>query len=136
MVFLKYAFHLKADLLVSLNASVELAGHYGDLSRVTLAHKLLIRLYRAKIAFESASSGSSIASLVPALMHASRPTIGVSIPPFEPISSSLSMHNTRILLCEASFEWLAILAPSGLLFSKSECGNLDVSTLQNCLQVN
>src|SRR5215203_6765642 len=62
------------------------------------------------MALESASSGSSSASLVPALMHASRPTIGVSMPPFEPMSSSLSMQSTKILLLVASLLALFTLA--------------------------
>src|SRR5215467_1046148 len=52
-----------------------------------------------KIALASGSSGSSIASLTPALIHGSLPTTGVSMPPLEPISSSRSTHKTRILLC-------------------------------------
>src|ERR1044071_6760150 len=73
------------------------------------------------MALESASSGSSIASRVAALMQESRPTIGVSIPPFVPMSSSLSIHRTRTRLCAASrtgvvaFEADVVLSRSGRL---------------------
>ena len=52
-------------------------------------------LMAEKIAFESASSGSSRASLCAASMQASRPTTGVAIPAFWPTSSSRSTHITR-----------------------------------------
>src|SRR5690606_24569486 len=48
MIFLKDAFYLEADLLVSLYSSIELAGYHRNLGSITLAHKLLIGLDGAK----------------------------------------------------------------------------------------
>ncbi len=50
------------------------------------------------MALESESSGSSMAKQIPALMHESLPITGVSIPPFDPISSSRSIPSTIIQL--------------------------------------
>ena len=47
---------------------------------------------------ESASSGSSKASLCAASIHASRPITGVIIPAFSPTSLSLSIQITSSLL--------------------------------------